>query len=341
MNGNGLPQRFHKWRAFAMSRHLLYMAIAMFCINCLFGCARQTDSAAERVIFVAKNNIGEKKLYIMNLDGRGPNELHWGGFEQISKLPAWSTDGKRAVAYLDRNDASGLYISDDETKVPRLVLSDEDLPRGITLNGSSYPILSPDGSALAFLGFGDSGAEVFIANIAGTSVTQLTRNEFSEEHLSWSPDGKRLVFASALKDMGGYLMNDIFVIGADGSGIVQLTNNASANLDPSWSPDGKRIVFTRDRDIYVLELDTMNETRLTDDGLDMRPVWSPAGDRIAFISLRDSECDGITIADGVQFCTTAIYFMDADGSNSVLWLKDNKQIVDIAWLPLAGSVDQP
>jgi hypothetical protein len=67
MKGNWLPQCFHKWKAIITRRRLLYMAIVMFCISCLFGCARQTDPTAERIIFLAKNNslLGGKRLYII------------------------------------------------------------------------------------------------------------------------------------------------------------------------------------------------------------------------------------------------------------------------------------
>ncbi len=344
MNARQEPRHFHEVEDYKMHRRLLlYMAIVTFGISYLAACATPADPSAERIVFIAKNNslFSENRLYTMNLDGRGPDQVRLSGFEQISKLPAWSPDGKSAVAYSDQNGTPGLYISDNDAKTPRLILGGDEMPDNVDLNDSSDPILSPDGSKLAFLGFGKFGAEIYTVSIDGTSVTRITQNEFSETELSWSPDRKRIVFTSELKVSGGYPTNNLFVINVDKSDVEQLTDDSSAKHDAAWSPDGKRIAFSRKRDIYVLDLDTMDETRLTSDGLNMHPVWSPTGDQIAFISLRDSECDGITIADGIQFCTTAIYLMSANGSSSVLLLKSDQKITDIAWLPSAGSPNPP
>ena len=67
-----------------------------------------------------------------------------------------------------------------------------------------------------------------------------------------------------------------------------------------------RIAFTSNRnenvDIYVMDVDGANPTRLTDAAAkDRGPSWSPDGTRIAFASLHDSNSE--------------IYVMNADGSN--------------------------
>jgi hypothetical protein len=67
----------------------------------------------------------------------------------------------------------------------------------------------------------------------------------------------------------------------------------------------ERVVFTATRDgdeeIYVMDADGTNQTRLTaDPGIDNAPVWSPDRTRIAFVSTRDGSHD--------------IWVMNADGS---------------------------
>ena len=62
-------------------------------------------------------------------------------------------------------------------------------------------------------------------------------------------------------------------------------------MSPVWSPDSRRLAFYSDRegnfDIYVMDRDGDNVTRLTDNGADDEsPVWSPDGSQIAFVSFR-------------------------------------------------------
>ena len=59
-----------------------------------------------------------------------------------------------------------------------------------------------------------------------------------------------------------------------------MTDNSVIDWKSSWSPDGKQIAFTSDRDgngeIYVMNADGSNQTRLTSDPADdYYPSWSP------------------------------------------------------------------
>jgi Tol biopolymer transport system component len=97
---------------------------------------------------------------------------------------------------------------------------------------------------------------------------------------------------------------------ADQSGSLEISASDSS---PSWSLDGNRIVFHSNRDgnweIYVMNADGSNQTRLTDNPVDDgAPSWSPHDQKIAFASERDGNEE--------------IYTMNADGSN-LMRLTDN------------------
>src|SRR6185436_87132 len=100
---------------------------------------------------------------------------------------------------------------------------------------------------IAFVGEPANGdpAQLFVARADGSSVAQITSDETAHFGLpSWSPDGKRLVFAK-------YVVADeipvIWTANADGSGAAQLVDDTYAQV-PSWSPDGSRIAYSRGDD---------------------------------------------------------------------------------------------
>ena len=115
----------------------------------------------------------------------------------------------------------------------------------------------------------------------------LTPDRASDEDPDWSPDGRRVVYASMPSPCRGpACQSDLYVIGRDGSRRVRLTRTPQHERDPDWSPDGSRIAYTRsDRDrstIWVMRADGSGQRRLTDDpGTD--PDWAPDGNRLLYL----------------------------------------------------------
>ena len=98
--------------------------------------------------------------------------------------------------------------------------------------------------------------------------------------VSWSPDGKDVVFA-----MQGSLWRQRL----GDTVAVQLTAGAEYDYQPDWSPDGKRIAFASYAhdaiELRLLDLASGTVTPLTDNhAVNVEPRWSPDGARIAFVS---------------------------------------------------------
>jgi Tol biopolymer transport system component/serine/threonine protein kinase len=116
------------------------------------------------------------------------------------------------------------------------------------------------------------------------ALISSTRTEVSPQ---FSPDGKRIVFASNRSGSA-----EIWVCDSTGERPVQLTAfNRSTTGSPRWSPDGRQIVFDAraesSADIYVIAAEGGKPRRLTADiSEEVVPSWSHDGQWIYFSSNR-------------------------------------------------------
>jgi Tol biopolymer transport system component len=153
---------------------------------------------------------------------------------------------------------------------------------------------------------------------------------------SWSPDGKRIAFASTQRSRPPFGDMDIYVMRADGSGLRQVTNMPRTDeSNPVWSPSGKRIAFSRgisdwrsNEDIYTIKVDGTGVRRLTNTKRadEVEPAWSPDSKRIAFTRWGKTDVDiyTMTAANGAQKRNlTAAIRADASDPN---WSPDGKRI---------------
>jgi Tol biopolymer transport system component len=128
------------------------------------------------------------------------------------------------------------------------------------------PWFSPDGEQIVFRGraindakeladyqgllkeglWRPSTLEIYVMNRDGSNVRQVTKLGGANFAPAWHPDGKRIIFASNIKDPKGRDF-DIFMINLDGSALEQVTFNSTFDGFPMFSGDGKKIVFGSNR----------------------------------------------------------------------------------------------
>jgi Tol biopolymer transport system component len=236
------------------------------------------------------NPTGRSNIYVMNADGSGVRQLTRNGEGNITDGrvydPAWSPDGTKLVFVSSfMGELSNLVVINVEGELAATFIS--------TIEAAD-PAWSPDGTRIAYAGReGVSNLEdltgarhIYVVNADGSGKTRLTNiaspfNSFpyppQASGPSWSPDGKRLVFAGKLGN------DEIYSISATGGVELPLTAHPAQDLMPAWLPDGSGIGFTsyrdaQQRDIYLMSPDGSGQpARLTSHPADdFDPDWHTA-----------------------------------------------------------------
>ena len=174
-------------------------------------------------------------------------------------------------------------------------------PSPTPVRSDGLPIVSPDGSRIAFTSNRGGADDVFVISPNGTNERRLTNTRESEGNLAWTASGKQILF-SVFKDNIGHLY------GIDPDGKNQHELASVPGRGPTLSPDGQRLVYmagtwiaTR---LMVSAFDGTNAKQITDgSSIAWNNHWSPNGNLIAFTGRNDPKGE------------LAVFVMNADGSS--------------------------
>ncbi|MDD5309082.1 MAG: DPP IV N-terminal domain-containing protein [Deltaproteobacteria bacterium] len=124
---------------------------------------------------------------------------------------------------------------------------------------------SPDGQVVAYLRTsrspeGKTASELWLHEMKGHRERPLVADAaLSVDSYSWAGSA-RLVFAA---------LGDLHVVDLAGS-VKRLTETAAKEDAPQASPDGAKVAFVREHDLFVRDLGTGKETRVTEGGSEDR-----------------------------------------------------------------------
>ncbi len=245
---------------------------------------------------------------------------------------SWSPDGKYIAAYggkICSPTTAEVYMEDKSEFWDLTVIVPADGSSGENTIAASAFAWSPDGQHIAYTeSLPYHFVQIVEASVADAGYKQarvlvkFPITYFHISYMSWSPDGKRLLFL-------GFLPPPLY-----GSAPSPITQLYVMNLEvpnptlmvysmdglPQWSPDSKQIAF----DYNVIKLDgdylghpiSHDIRHLLD--MPMRDlVWSPDSKQIAFVANPDKEDD--------------IYLIHLDGSGLHRLTQSSHYVSGLNW----------
>jgi eukaryotic-like serine/threonine-protein kinase len=162
--------------------------------------------------------------------------------------------------------------------------------------------ISPDGKRLAMQITDGDGSDIWVYEWERDTLTRLTFKGDANGRPVWTPDGQRIVYASAEKGAA----SNLWWIRADGGGDAQrLTENKSAQTPWSLSPDGKTLAFDQYNpgtgwDVMTMSVEGSEKTGwkpaepkpfVNTSAAEVYPAFSPDGRWIAYMSRQSGSAE--------------------------------------------------
>ena len=188
--------------------------------------------------FTAARNGGETQVWTLNRLG-GEAEQRTEVKQGVDNFE-WSPDGTRLL----------LTIKDAKPDKPKGDSARPETPDPVVVDRLQF---KRDNT-----GYLDRRrTHLFVYELAGKRLTQITSGDFDDSDAAWSPDGKQVAFSSnRTAEPDNNRNSDIWIVAADnadtGRTIRRLTSNPGADDSPAWSPDGKSIAYVTAIDVPAM-----------------------------------------------------------------------------------------
>ena len=195
-------------------------------------------------------------IFVADMNGKIVNQLtHEPGYDAEATV---STQGDKIVFTSDRSGDLELYTMNlDGNNVKQITFD-------LGYDGGAF--FSPDGLKLIFrssrpqteeeiaeykqlLSKGlvkPTEMEVFICNVDGSDIRQITNLGNANWAPFFHPSGEKILFCSNYKSEKGFPFN-LYMINLDGSNLKQITFDRIFDAFPMFSYDGKKLVFSSNR----------------------------------------------------------------------------------------------
>ena len=216
---------------------------------------------------VVFSDSGAVFLTIMEYPDGPSRQLSLPPGARFPRIPRWSPDGLSIVfeAWAGAGNAD-VYITDVADGDGHNVTSHRRV--------DEYPTWSSDARRIAFHSDRDPafwapavGAEdIYVADVDGENVRNVTQTQERELWPHWSPDGHHIAFT---RTSGALTTNELWILNLETGGQRRI-----ADIPPvwtaTWTPSGRRLLLTvfqddpSRTDIAIVDADGSNFRRLTD-----------------------------------------------------------------------------
>lgn len=242
---------------------------------------------------------------------------------KFSRHLGFSRDGKRMI-YVQTENRSNIHAAEFNPIAEQLTGE----PFWITRGDREIvrPELSADGRHFVARLSRRTQDDIVTINRDGTNWLNLTNDKYFDRYPRWSPDGKRVAFASDRS--GGY---EIWMINVDGTNLRRVTFDSpkEGTSFPVWSPDGTKLSFRR---AGVSSIIDSNKSWSEQNPQPLPPLdnpedrfviwdWSPDGAKLAI------QFGGTKAGSGYYAFATKRYEIVTKLESTPSWLPDSRRFI--------------
>lgn len=262
------------------------------------------------------------------------------------------------ASFAKRLQVDHLLFSVTESNQPTIYFAQFDGANQISLGIQGWsPAVAPNGRQLAYLADVKDTSQIFVSDVDGRHLRQVTASPEPKTLPIWSPDGRMIAFIIGTEEQAILRVFDIqgnqfydlpnanlgavqhfawspdsrtllFDARQGNSSKIYRSNPTGQDIqvfttleswDPAWSPDGKRVVVASQQGLYLLDNQGRSLHLLTKQQA-FSPSWSFDGTQIAFLS-----------AENAAGKKPDLWVMDAGGHNQMRLTESGIQ--HFSWSP--------
>jgi len=290
------------------------------------------DSDGRRIVFIYETELDygnpaayEQGVGVMNDDGSDFQPLTNGNIDnkKFDYTPLWSPDGLKILFrrdFTNQSDHGKLITQNDQ-----YIMNADGTGERLLANGSysSQPWRAGWDKMVLTVGEGTDDAEIYLFDINGSEMKNLTNNPAFYTDAVIQPDGKLIPFRSnrAGTDDNRF---DIYIMDSEGKNVHRLTDLPGYEYARVWNHKGTKLAITIQRDpsvsntvtdAGVVNVDGTSLINLTeslqasrsDKILKVEPVAWSSDDRQLLMTVKE-------MYDANAIYKSSIFLVNADGS---------------------------